>query len=127
MSYTELHIGKLKPIYTNMPIEEFKDWLEKKEGLEVGDFEELLKDESTHFEVRDKSKSYKESMCIKFIYNKGTLYEMVEHSGEQDTDFLHLTTKNEDDTINFTYLFYNGGTCFSEMMEEGLEKIHKSK
>lgn len=127
MSYTELHTGKLKPINTNISLEEFKDWVEKKEGFEVDDFEELLEDQATFFEVRDKSKRYKESMYIKYIYNKGTLYEMVEHSGELDNDFLHLTTKNEDDTINFTYLFYNGGTCFSEMMQEGLEKIRKSQ
>lgn len=122
MSYTELHTGKLKPIKLNISIEEFKNWLKEKEGFVVDDFEEKLEDECTFFEIIDKSKKYKDSMYIKFIYNKGTLYEMVEHSGEQDAEFLHLTTRNEDNTINFTYLFYNGGTCFSEMLEEGLEK-----
>lgn len=126
MSYTELHTGKLKPIIKDLSIEDFIIWLESKEGFEVEDFEEMPEDEYEYFEVRDKSKKYKESLYIKFIYNKGTLYEMTEHSGEQEVDFLHLTTKNEDDTISFTYLFYNGGTCFSEMLEEGLDKINKS-
>ena len=71
MSYTELHTGKLKPIQYNMSVEDFKNWLETKEGFKVEDFEEKL----------------------------------------------------EDGTINFTYLFYNGGTCFSEMLEEGLNKV----
>lgn len=126
MSYTELHTGKLKPISLDVSIEQFKDWIKEKKGFVVDDFEEKLDDECTYFEVIDESKKYKEAMYIKFIYNRGTLYEMVEHSGEQEAEFLHITTKNEDNTINFTYLFYNGGTCFSEMMEEGLEKIYKS-
>ena len=123
MSYTELHTGKLKPIQYNMSIEDFKNWLETKEGFEVEDFEYYLKEEYNIFQVRDKSKKYKESMYIKYVYNKGTLYEMVQHSGEKDTDYLNITEKLEDDTINFTYLFYNGGTCFSEMLEEGLNKV----
>lgn len=127
MSYTELHIGNLKIIRENLSIDGFKNWLEGMEGMEVEDFEERLDDDYTFFEVRDKSKKYKKSMYIKYLYNKGTLYEMVNHSGELDPNFLDITNKNEDGTIDFTYLFYNGGTCFSEMLEEGLEKIHKSK
>lgn len=123
MSYTELHTGKLKPIQYNMSIEDFKKWLETKEGFEVEDFEEYLEDEYTFFQIKDKSKKYKESMYIKYIYNKGTLYEMIEHSGEQEADYLDITEKLEDGTINFTYLFYNGGTCFSEMLKEGLNNV----
>lgn len=126
MSYTELHTGKLKVLQKDLSIEDFKTWLATKEGFEVEDFEFCLEEEYDYFEVRDKSKRYKEPMYVKYFYNKGILYEMIEHSGEQEADFLHLTTKNEDDTISFTYLFYNGGTCFSEMLEEGLDKIHKS-
>ena len=123
MSYTELHTGKLKPIQYNVSIEEFKKWLQTKDSYEVEDFEEYLEEEYTFFEVRDKTKSYKESMYIKYIYNKGTLYEMIQHSGEKEADYLDVTNKNEDGTIDFTYLFYNGGTCFSEMLEEGLDKV----
>ena len=123
MSYTELHTGKLKPIQYDMSIEDFKTWLETKEGFEVDYFEEYLEEDCTFFEVRDKSKAYKESMYIKYIYNKGTLYEMIQHSGEQEADYLDITEKLENGTINFTYLFYNGCTCFSEMLEEGLNKV----
>lgn len=119
MSYTELHTGKLKPIQYNVSIEEFKKWLETKEGFEVEDFEEYLEEDYNFFQVRDKSKKYKESMYIKYVYNKGTLYEMIQHSGEREPDNLNITEKLEDGTINFTYLC----TCFSEMLEEGLNKV----
>jgi hypothetical protein len=32
---------------------------------------------------------------------------------------------NEDGTITFFMEFYNGGTCLSEMIEEGLERLKK--
>ena len=125
MSYTELHTGKLRPLVIEMSIEEFINWVETKEGFEIEDLEYLLEEEYQFFQVRDKNKKYKESMYIKYVYNKGTLYEVIEHSGEREAGFLDITTKNEDGTVSFTYLFYNGGTCFSELLEEGLDKIEK--
>lgn len=125
MSYTELHTGKLQLLQFDMALEESKNWLEAKKGFDVEDFEYLEEEEMEFFQVRDKSKKYKESMYIKYVYNKGTLWEVVEHSGEQEADFLDITTKNSDGSVSFTYLFYNGGTCFSELLEEGLDKIEK--
>lgn len=122
MNYTELHYGKLKPIQYNVSIEEFKTWLESKKGFEVDDFDEFLEEGYEFFEVRDISKKYKESMYVKYVYNKGTLYEMLEHQSGEPNDDLDITEKNEDGTIKFTYMFYNGGTCFSEMLEKGLNK-----
>jgi hypothetical protein len=123
MSYTELHTGKLKPIQHNLSVEDFKNWLDEKEGFKIEDFEEKLEDGYEYFEVRDKSKKYKESLYIKYVYSKGTLYEMLEHNPREADDDLDITKKNNDGTIDFAYMFYNGGTCFSEMLEEGLNKI----
>jgi hypothetical protein len=123
MSYTELHTGKLKPIQHNLSVEDFKNWLDEKEGFKIEDFEEKLEDGYEYFEVRDKSKKYKESLYIKYVYSKGTLYEMLEHNPREVDDDLDITKKNNDGTIDFAYMFYNGGTCFSEMLEEGLNKI----
>lgn len=124
MSYQELHTGKLKKIQ-QLPLQDLQTWVETKPNLEIEDFEEKIEDEYKYFEIRDKTKKYKEPLYIKYIWNKGTLYEMIEHSGEQKADFLNLTTQNSDGTVSFTYLFYNGGTCFSEMLEEGIDKITK--
>lgn len=124
MSYSEIHYGKLKPI-DKISLQELQDWVETKPNLEIEDFEEKMEDEMDYFEIRDKTKKYKEPFYIKYIWNKGTLYEMVEHSGELESDDLDLTTENSDNTISFTYSFYNGGTCFSELLEDGLNKINK--
>ncbi len=123
MSTTELHTGRLKPIQYNLSIEDFKKWLQLKNGFEVEDFEDYLENGANFFEVRDMSKKWKESMYIKYIYNKGTLYEMIKHYGEMDAQDLNLTNKTENGIIDFAYMFYNGGTCFSEMLEEGLDKV----
>lgn len=125
MSYTELHVGKLQPLQFDMNIEEFKEWLKTKDGFEVEDFEEYLEEGYEFFQVRDKSKKYKENLYIKYVYNKGTLYEVVNHKAGESDDDLHITNKNSDGTIDFIYMFYNGGTCFSEMLEEGLDKLIK--
>lgn len=111
MSYTELHTGELMIYSESFDRENFKKLI-KSEGLQTDyDYEQddfvLLTD---MYDVN------------KFVYNKGKLYRFVEHTEHSDADFLHETEKN-DDIVKFTYLFYNGGTCFSEMLEEGLNKI----
>lgn len=123
MSYTEIHHGKLKPI-DKISLKELETWVETKPNLEI---EEKVEDGVDYFEIRDKTKKYKEPFFIKFIWNKGTLYEMIEHSGELEADDLYLTKQNSDNTISFTYSFYNGGTCLSELLEEGLNKIDKNE
>jgi hypothetical protein len=127
MSYTELHYGKLMPLASGMSLESLKDWLsvEGRENLEIEDFEDKVGDGLQYFEINDKTKRYKEAFYMPYIYYKTTLYKVVEHSGVQETDYLDITKQNEDGTVDFTYMFYNGGTCFSEMLEEGLNKVHK--
>jgi hypothetical protein len=127
MSYTEIHTGKIKPILDNINIELFKQWLSNKDNLYVDDFDEIIENQSQFFEVRDKNKKYKEPLYIKYIYNKGTLYEVIEHQSKDADDDINITEKQTDQTINFVYMFYNGGTCFGEMLEKGLNKIGKNE
>lgn len=121
MSYTELHFGKLKPIKTEMSLEDLKVFLQEDERLFVEDLEEKIEDEHTFFEIQqgDWRGEYL------YIYNKGTLYEVVEHKDMGEESDVDITTVNTDGTINFTYMFYNGGTCFSEMLERGLNRANK--
>jgi len=123
MSYTELHYGKLKPIRTDFSIDALKELIIGNNHLEIEDFDERLENNETYFEVRDKNKKYKEPLYLKYIFKDGVLYEMTEHSGELETDNLDITRKDENGDVFFAYMFYNGGTCFSEMLEDGLKSI----
>jgi hypothetical protein len=123
MSYTELNTGRLKPLQKHLTIEGLEKWLSDKKDLFIDDFEDKKEEYYEFFEIRDKNKKYKEPMYIKYIYNKGTLYEMIQHSSKEANDTVSVTNVNSDGTIDFVYMFYNGGTCFSEMLEKGLNKI----
>ena len=54
----------------------------------------------------------------------GEIWEAIEHQELEDDDIYQLTP-NSDGTISFTMRFYNGGTCLSECIEEGLEQLKK--
>ncbi len=120
MSYTELHFGKLKILNEELSDEAFKKFLKQNKGLYADDLKEKLEDSSlilvTQGDWRGKNL---------YAFHKNTLYEFLEHKQPEDAEFLHETEMNNEGTIDFTYLFYNGGTCFEEMLEEGLEKINK--
>lgn len=121
MSYTELHTGKLKIVRTEMSLEEFKQFYEVNQdilSLFIEDFEEKIEYEHTFYEIRQGD--WRGDLM--YVYNNGTLYEVLEYINLGEADYINNTVKTEN-IINFTYLFYNGGTCFSEMLEEGLNSI----
>lgn len=123
MSYTELHTGKLKKVRTDMTLQDLKDFLDSREDLYIEDFEYYSNKGREFILVVSLEKDKINYNDYKYIYNKGTLYQMVEHKEGESEDYLHITNKVSEDEIDFTYLFYNGGTCFGEMLEEGLNKL----
>lgn len=112
MSYTELHTGKLQIYVEKTNRDWFKSFIER-ENLQT-DFD-VLKDE--FFFITD-SEDVK-----KFVFNRGTLYKVKEWVEYNDTEHLQ-DTKKIGDEINFTYLFYNGGTWEGEILEEGLNELN---
>lgn len=118
MSYTELHTGKLKPIQYNMSIEDFKKWLEKDESRYTEYLDEKLEDGVAILVNQEDWRGE-----YTHVFSKNTLYKFIEHRDLGEASYLDITEKLEDGTINFTYLFYNGGTCFEEMLEKGLNKV----
>ena len=54
-----------------------------------------------------------------------SVFKMIEHKETDDEDYFMNLTENSDGTISFHGQFYNGGTCFSEMIEEAVEKLNK--
>ncbi len=44
---------------------------------------------------------------------------------EFDTEYLCHASRIDSDTIEFKLVFYNGGTCFSEMLEEAIMDLEE--
>lgn len=127
MSYTELHFGKVKKL-AEITIPELKQFLENHPELEddddMDDLEDRFEDKWV-ITLKDKNKKYKEPLYMPYFVHNKVLYQMVEHSGELEDIDLDITKVNSDGTIDFAYQFYNGGTCFTEMLAEGLERLNK--
>lgn len=114
MSYTELHIGRLKPISGG--IEKANQILQENTKLQWCDEESVEKEQTGYIETK---KGWK----YKYMLYKGKLYEIEEsYSGESDGHISH-GVKDINGNIDFVLEFYNGGTCQSEMLEELLNKI----
>lgn len=64
-----------------------------------------------------------EEMYDTYIIHKGEVYKIEKE--EVDVDFeICEGHKNNDNTIDFHVMFYDGGTCLSEMLEEVLDKVY---
>lgn len=64
-----------------------------------------------------------DEMGDKYIIYKGEVYEIEKE--ELDVDFeICEGHKNNDNTIDFHVMFYDGGTYLSEMLEEVLDKVY---
>ena len=59
----------------------------------------------------------------KFIKVNGDIWEIVEDREEEDYENLSIIRPNEDGTLDYILQFYNGGTCLSEMLTEGIKDI----
>jgi len=60
-----------------------------------------------------------------FFYVNGTLYKNVDHV---EASPYHAQNLEGNDINGYSYfmMFYNGGTCLSEMIENGLNKLNKN-
>jgi hypothetical protein len=120
MSYTEFHTGRLYLINLTGTLEETCKTIAKRHNIELG--EDWREDFRENFDEY----KYKRKMVTEeyFIY-KEKLYRVMEHEElDNEGHFMNLH-KNEDGSISFIGQFYNGGTCFSEMLEESLDEYIK--
>ena len=115
MSYTEYHIGKIKPI--NITGEELENYC-KQILLEHSYISENSPEKDEFYN------SYAELLVDElgdeYMYLNGILYKIIEDK-EVDDDVVNIT-RNEDGTINYVATFYNGGTCLTEVLESVLKK-----
>lgn len=114
MSCTGLHTGKLIEVDISERLNDLLNIYDE-EQINYGDGFNLENDTNLFFDKNDN---------IEYIHlvGKNKLYKIIEHKRCNEADYLHETNKVGNE-IHFTYLFYNGGTCFSEMLEEGLDKL----
>lgn len=114
MSQTEIHIGKLRRIELNESLESFY-----KRKLGELNITELR---SYHNNWED---AFKDEFNEKYFIINNTVFEIFNHIEMDESDDIYDIKKNEDGTYSFIMKFYNGGTCLSECIEEGLEEILK--
>lgn len=113
MSSTELHIGKLREI-----------------SLEGKSIEEVAKTiiEGIHNKTYEPVTSYLDDLLSiyppEYFYVNDKLYKIIgDVKYEDGCEDISTLTKNEEGDYEFVMQFYNGGTCFSEMIEEALKTI----
>lgn len=116
MSEVERHIGKIKPI-----------------DLKGMDSEEYCKKKCEDLGIADKIKwynSFEETLLSEhhgkpIVKVNGEFWEVIEDKEEEDYNDISILRPNNDGTFDFIFQFYNGGTCFEEMVHEAIEKYKK--
>lgn len=114
MSQTESHVGTLRPVVKTNEAETATEIIIRL----LGDVELAEKEEDLLEQLRDVNDNY-----YKYFLFNGILYEA--DNKELDGDDICEATMMGDGTIKYALQFYNGGTCFSEMMEDALNTIKK--
>ena len=125
MSYTEKHIGRLVVVDFD------------KNGTNPADFYKMLCEYHNYNSLTvtkyRNPYTYKswEEMYWEELWDKdnlyrvdGKVYKLVEHVDIEDDIFKFW--KNADGSISFVAEFYNGGTCLSEIIEEGIREVNRN-
>ncbi len=119
MSQTETHFGKLRKVVID-------------EGCTIEDWCREKCEEKGITELASCYDSWLEQFRYELIEKKyfivgDEIWEAFEHIKNDGFDDIDVMIPNEDGTITFVQQFYNGGTCLSEVIEEGIEKLNKQK
>ena len=88
------------------------------------DIESWIKEKMNNEPLPDWASDYQEFFMDKF-YKEYTIYRDKPYKiqkKEIDTQDFVIANKNEDDSINFSVSFYNGGVSFDEIMHEVIKK-----
>ena len=118
MSRTELHIGKIKPI-EKLESESFEGYTKRVFGDKFNQevYDKYSEHEHTD-ELIDDCNLYEKVFLIQDRWWKTT-----EHQEMGDDFEINQFILNEDGSYSFVMQFYNGECCFSEMIEEAVEKL----
>lgn len=124
MSYTELHTGKIKrfPRDGEETLAEYarRFFSENNIPYEENEFAEELDSNKVKSNISD-------LLCDPegrglFVEKTETFYQILEHIDHGEESDVNHGTVTEDGVMNFVSMFYNGGTCLQEQLEELIEK-----
>lgn len=124
MSEVEVHTGKLKKVNVEGKTlnEKIYNLLKKHNCSTTVKLEDINSDNLSE-ELMDNyydSKLYDEDRYFISKLNNN-IYEVVDHFESESSDDIFFFHKDENNDINFVLSFYNGGTCFGEMIDEILK------
>lgn len=110
MSKTEFHTGKLYPVKIENSLEETCRSIAKRHDVELSE---------------DWQEDFRDAFDEYFIHGEN-FYRVIDHIESDDDESFMKLRHNGDGSISFIGQFYNGGTCFSEMLEESLNDLKPS-
>ena len=103
------------------------------EGKSLQDFSEEYLTEK-NYTISDYNKKYHNGDYVHilvdafnddFIIINDKLFSLESTELDPDDEILNFNYNSSDDSYDFECKFYNGGTCLSEMLEEGYKKLYK--
>ena len=122
MSEVELHTGILKEVNTRgLTVEE---WIKRWVNNYLDNNDEVYY--SRHRNDPDfdyKSAFYDLTYYNPYIITRDKIFKVYDHL--QESDFICSINKNANGDYSYTTQFYNGGTCLTEVLENGLKNIEK--
>jgi hypothetical protein len=119
MSRVEFHTGKLYPVKFSGSLEDACRDIAKRHNIELG--------ENWREEFRDKFDEYsnkKDHSGEEYFMHGENLYRVIDHEENESDDYFMKLIRNPDGSISFIGQFYNGGTCFSEMLEDAISELN---
>lgn len=115
MSYTEIHIGKLRKV--DLAGQTIEQWAEN-ECNKLGVTTRSSYISTWWLQFIDEGNNYK-----KYFMVRGEIWEAFDHIEFDEDQDIDQFIPQPDGTIHFVTKFYNGGTCLSEMVEEGVDRV----
>lgn len=112
MSDNQMYIGKLKAV-PSLEGESLFELIKRVHDEEGFEFDPEYTDKTTYFDAFDE----------KYFVVAKVLYKVIELDEMEPEDAFIEMNKNDDGSISFITRYYNGGTCLSEMVEEGLKDL----
>ena len=104
MSRTEKHIGQLRRVHIESPLEEWCEFY------------------CTRHNIPKSEKTWMETIkynCDDIFIIHGRIYEVMEHTELNEGEDLSVFYR-DNDIVHFAVEFYNGGTCLQEILEDNL-------